>query len=216
MGGGHNSVVVDEYGNLALVYHARPYPDPHSGQSGAGGLFDPCRHTAVKSIHVAADGTLIFNMTAEEELAEENRTITAVVTIDDGKEEPTPEPTEEPTPEPTEEPMPEPTEEPTGEPTPEPTEEPTGEPTPEPTEEPTGEPTPEPTEEPTGKPTEKPTAAPTEKPDVSGTPGSTQKPSDSAQTGDSTNLAVPAALILSALGYTGVVINKKRRMKENQ
>ena len=111
-------------------------------------------------------------MTAEEELAEENRTITAVVTIDDGKEEPTPEPTEEPTP--------------------------------------------EPTEEPTGKPTEKPTAAPTEKPDVSGTPGSTQKPSDSAQTGDSTNLAVPAALILSALGYTGVVINKKRRMKENQ
>ena len=216
VGGGHNSVVVDEYGNLALVYHARPYPDPHSGQSGAGGLFDPCRHTAVKSIHVAADGTLIFNMTAEEELAEENRTITAVINIDDGKEEPTPEPTEEPTPEPTEEPTPEPTEEPMPEPTEEPTPEPTEEPTPEPTEEPTGEPTPEPTEEPTGKPTEKPTAAPTEKPDVSGTPGSTQKPSDSAQTGDSTNLAVPAALILSALGYTGVVINKKRRMKENQ
>ena len=110
----------------------------------------------MKSIHVAADGTLIFNMTAEEELAEENRTITAVITIDDGKEEPTPEPTGEPTPEPTEEPTPEPTEEPMPEPTEEPTPEPTEEPTPEPTEEPTGEPTPEPTEEPTGKPTEKP------------------------------------------------------------
>ena len=83
VGGGHNSVVLDEYGNLALVYHARPYPDPHAGQSGAGGLFDPCRHTVVKSIHVAADGTLIFNMTAEEELDPNFRTVTAVVKIED-------------------------------------------------------------------------------------------------------------------------------------
>lgn len=81
-GGGHNSVVLDEYGNLALVYHARPYPEEHQG-SGAGGLFDPCRHTVVKSIHVAADGTLIFNMTAEEELDPNFRTVTAVVKIED-------------------------------------------------------------------------------------------------------------------------------------
>ena len=74
---------MDEYGNLALVYHARPYPDPHTGQSGSGGLFDPCRHTVVKSIHVAADGTLIFNMTAEEELDPRFRTVTAVVQIAD-------------------------------------------------------------------------------------------------------------------------------------
>ncbi len=83
VGGGHNSVVLDEYGNLALVYHARPYPDPHTGQSGAGGLFDPCRHTVVKSINVAADGTLLFNMTAEEELNPDYKTITATITIKD-------------------------------------------------------------------------------------------------------------------------------------
>lgn len=40
-GGGHNSVVVDEYGNLALVYHARPYPDPHTGQSGSAACLIP-------------------------------------------------------------------------------------------------------------------------------------------------------------------------------
>ncbi len=79
--GGHNSIVLDEYGNLALVYHARPYPDPHEGMSGAGGLFDPCRHTVVKSVNVAYDGTLVFNMTAEEELAAENKTVTATITV---------------------------------------------------------------------------------------------------------------------------------------
>ncbi len=85
VGGGHNSVVLDEYGNLALIYHARPYPDPHTGQSGSGGLFDPCRHTVVKSINVAADGTLIFNMTAEEELSPDYRTVTAAVTVAEEK-----------------------------------------------------------------------------------------------------------------------------------
>lgn len=88
VGGGHNSVVLDEYGNLALIYHARPYPDPHEGMPGAGGLFDPCRHTVVKSINVAYDGTLVFNMTAEEELAAENKTVTATVTITGGQEPP--------------------------------------------------------------------------------------------------------------------------------
>ena len=82
VGGGHNSVVLDEYGNLALVYHARPYPDPHAGMSGSGGLYDPCRHTVVKGIHVAADGTLIFNMTAEEELNPKYKNIKATVTIE--------------------------------------------------------------------------------------------------------------------------------------
>lgn len=81
VGGGHNSIVTDEYGNLALVYHARPYPDPHQGQPGAGGLFDPDRHTAVKSINVRADGTLDLAITAAQEVAPENRTVTATVTI---------------------------------------------------------------------------------------------------------------------------------------
>lgn len=79
VGGGHNSVVLDEYGNLALVYHARPYPDPHAGQIGVGGLFDPCRNTVVKSINVAYDGTLILNMTAEEELNPAYKNVKAVV-----------------------------------------------------------------------------------------------------------------------------------------
>ncbi|WP_440322184.1 family 43 glycosylhydrolase [Laedolimicola sp.] len=91
VGGGHNSIVLDEYGNLALIYHARPYPDPHTGQNGAGGLYDPCRHTVVKSIHVAADGALLFNMTAEEELNPAYKTVTATVTVTadkgDGSEE---------------------------------------------------------------------------------------------------------------------------------
>ena len=87
-GGGHNSIVLDEYGNLALIYHARPYPDPHTGQSGSGGLFDPCRHTVVKSVNVAADGTLLFNMTAEEELNPKYKTVTATVTIKKDSEQP--------------------------------------------------------------------------------------------------------------------------------
>ncbi len=81
VGGGHNSVVLDEYGNLALIYHARPYPDPHAGTSGAGGLFDPCRHTVVKSVNVAYDGTLVFHMTAEEELDPQYRNVTATIQV---------------------------------------------------------------------------------------------------------------------------------------
>ncbi|MFC3495664.1 family 43 glycosylhydrolase [Glycomyces rhizosphaerae] len=81
VGGGHNSFVVDEAGNLALVYHARPYPDPHAGQAGAGGLYDPDRQTAVKSVNVRADGTLDLAVTAEQEVAPEHRTVTAVVTV---------------------------------------------------------------------------------------------------------------------------------------
>jgi len=66
-GPGHNSFSLDEYGNPIIIYHARPYPDPHTGR-GVGGLHDPCRHTVVKSAHVAYDGTLILNMTPEEEV----------------------------------------------------------------------------------------------------------------------------------------------------
>lgn len=77
-GPGHNSFSLDEYGNPINIYHARPFPDPHVGV-GAGGLHDPCRHTMVRPAHVALDGTLILNMTKEEELAPHNRNV--VVTI---------------------------------------------------------------------------------------------------------------------------------------
>ncbi|GAB3816876.1 hypothetical protein GCM10028820_16870 [Tessaracoccus terricola] len=96
VGGGHNSVVVDEHGNLVLVYHARPYPDPHAGQPGAGGLFDPDRHTSVKAINVRANGQLVLDLTPAQELADEFRTVTALVTITGGTG-PTVEPSEEPT-----------------------------------------------------------------------------------------------------------------------
>ena len=80
-GGGHNSFVVDESGNLALIYHARPYPDPHGSASGAGGLFDPDRNTMVKSVNVRADGTLDLSVTADEEVSPTNKTVTAQVVV---------------------------------------------------------------------------------------------------------------------------------------
>ncbi|WP_339310943.1 family 43 glycosylhydrolase [Paenibacillus sp. FSL M7-0896] len=79
-GPGHNSFTLDEYGNPINVYHARPVPDPHEGV-GAGGLHDPCRHTMVRSAHIAFDGTLILNMTQEEELAPHNRNVVLKVNV---------------------------------------------------------------------------------------------------------------------------------------
>ncbi|WP_337099893.1 family 43 glycosylhydrolase [Paenibacillus sp. YIM B09110] len=79
-GPGHNSFAIDEYGNPINIYHARPEPDPHCG-IGAGGLHDPCRHTMVRAAHVAYDGTLILNMTAEEELAPAYKDIVMTVKV---------------------------------------------------------------------------------------------------------------------------------------
>lgn len=79
-GPGHNSFAIDEYGNPINIYHARPVPEPHTG-IGAGGLHDPCRHTMVRSAHVAYDGTLILNMTKEEEVLPEYKNITLTVKV---------------------------------------------------------------------------------------------------------------------------------------
>ncbi|AIQ47406.1 hypothetical protein R70723_17040 [Paenibacillus sp. FSL R7-0273] len=79
-GPGHNSFVIDEYGNPINVYHARPVPEPHEG-AGAGGLHDPCRHTMVRPVHIAKDGTLILNMTKEDELAPQHRDVVVTVNI---------------------------------------------------------------------------------------------------------------------------------------
>jgi GH43 family beta-xylosidase len=79
-GPGHNSFSLDEYGNPIIIYHARPFPDPHCGP-GAGGLHDPCRHTVVKPAHIAYDGTLILNMSPEEELLPKYRNIAITVTV---------------------------------------------------------------------------------------------------------------------------------------
>lgn len=86
VGAGHNAFTLDEYGNIVLIYHARPNPDPHAGKNGAGGLYDPCRNTMVKSVNVAYDGTLVLNMTADEELDPAYQTVKAVITVGDSKE----------------------------------------------------------------------------------------------------------------------------------
>lgn len=58
VGPGHNSVVVDENGDLLLVYHARP--ESHlTGECGTfceESLYDPCRHTRIKFLTVDENG----------------------------------------------------------------------------------------------------------------------------------------------------------------
>jgi LPXTG-motif cell wall-anchored protein len=85
-GPGHNSFVVDESGNLALAFHARPYvkensgSDQHTGND-AGGLFDPDRNTWIKSVNVRANGMLDLSLTKDQEVAPANRTVTAKVVV---------------------------------------------------------------------------------------------------------------------------------------
>jgi GH43 family beta-xylosidase len=79
-GTGHNSVAVDERGNLVLAYHARPYPEQHTG-SAAGGLFDPDRNTWFKAVNVRASGLLDFSLSSEQEVAPANRTVTVTVRV---------------------------------------------------------------------------------------------------------------------------------------
>src|SRR5690606_27108795 len=107
---GHNSVVMDEHGNPVLVYHARPNPAPNAGEPGAGGLWDPNRHTAVKSVNVRGDGWLALDVTSDEEVATQFKLVHATIVVGDSvaTPEPTPEPTE-PGPVPTD-PAPKPTE----------------------------------------------------------------------------------------------------------
>ena len=64
-----------------LGYIVQPHKMCIRDRSGAGGLFDPCRNTMVKSVNVGFDGTLVLNMTAEDELAAENQTVTATVLV---------------------------------------------------------------------------------------------------------------------------------------
>ncbi|WDG17286.1 family 43 glycosylhydrolase [Microbacterium sp. Clip185] len=96
-GTGHNALIADANGNLLLAYHARPYPDPHTvtDPAGAGGLFDPDRNTWFQSVNVRADGRLDLSLTKDQEVAPENRTVVARVTIAAGQG---PTPTTEPTP----------------------------------------------------------------------------------------------------------------------
>ena len=81
-GPGHNSFAKDEDGNDIFVYHARPTSHNFGLCGGAGNpLGDPCRHARIKRVHWAADGTPIINMTYDNELRPENRTVSTTITI---------------------------------------------------------------------------------------------------------------------------------------
>ena len=82
-GPGHNSFTVDEEGNPIFVYHARG-EECYNNQcawANEDPLVDPCRDARLKRVHFAADGTPILKMSYEEELAPENRVVTATVTV---------------------------------------------------------------------------------------------------------------------------------------
>ena len=63
-GPGHNSFTYDEYGNLVIVYHARPAAE-HAGHSGDP-LYDACRHAYVKPVLFDSEGAPVLNLSDEE------------------------------------------------------------------------------------------------------------------------------------------------------
>lgn len=76
MGTGHNSFTIDENGNPVIVYHARLNSEPINASGSElvnGGLFDPRRHAFVKTVHFAADGSVVLNQTTDEEITSANR-----------------------------------------------------------------------------------------------------------------------------------------------
>lgn len=82
-GPGHNSFTVDTDGNPVFVYHARS-EECYNNQcqwANADPLYDPCRHARVKNVHWSADGLPILNMSAEEELPKEAKTVTIQVEV---------------------------------------------------------------------------------------------------------------------------------------
>lgn len=82
-GPGHNSFVTDEYGDLLIVYHARPaeHASQKCGTYNKDPLYDPCRHTRIKRVIFDANGDPVINLRDEEELAERFKRITATVIV---------------------------------------------------------------------------------------------------------------------------------------
>jgi GH43 family beta-xylosidase len=82
-GPGHNCFVTDENGDLLIVYHARP-ASHSSGECGTYNkdpLYDPCRHTRVKQVTFAADGTPLIDQYPGTELLPQYKDVTATVYI---------------------------------------------------------------------------------------------------------------------------------------
>lgn len=70
LGTGHGMWSTDEDGNILYVFHART---SNRGLTG--------RDTFVRRVHFASDGMPIFDMENDEEVAPDNRTVTATVTV---------------------------------------------------------------------------------------------------------------------------------------
>lgn len=83
MGPGHSNFTVDENGNPLLVYHARDWGESYATGSDKYGLSDPGRHAYVKCVHFGSDGLPILNMTPEQILSDELRSVTMTVTVVD-------------------------------------------------------------------------------------------------------------------------------------
>ncbi len=94
-GPGHNSFTVDEDGNVIFVYHARPtsHNSQRCGWNGTNSSYnseplnDPCRHTRLKRVHWAADGTPVLRMTYEDELIEKYATVSLTINVGEGGSE---------------------------------------------------------------------------------------------------------------------------------
>ena len=82
-GPGHNSFVVDEYGSLLIVYHARPasHSTGDCGTYNKDPLYDPCRHTRIKQVLFAPDGTPVLDVDPDNEILPEYSSITATVYV---------------------------------------------------------------------------------------------------------------------------------------
>ena len=91
-GPGHNSFTVDENGNPVIIYHARDWQDSYPGATGSNkyGLVDPGRHAYAKQVLFDSEGFPVCNLSPEEYLAEELKTVKVKIYV--GKETVTPQP----------------------------------------------------------------------------------------------------------------------------
>lgn len=78
-GPGHNAYTVDEYGRDVFVFHARSSATAGSSTS---------RHTGLRTVHWAFDGTPVLYMTADQQLKSEYRTFTMLINVSDSSIDP--------------------------------------------------------------------------------------------------------------------------------
>lgn len=84
-GPGHNSFTIDENGNPVIVYHARDWDDNFvRNEKDKYGLIDPGRHAYAKHVIFNYEGFPVCNLSAEEYLASNLRTVSVKIKVSDG------------------------------------------------------------------------------------------------------------------------------------